>query len=179
MSYLIHINEKTNSILHADVVKLFPGFKKLSEDEVLYIVLTYDYCSPYSHFTLDDRRRRATMHVWNDNKLPELDKRQDIQFAIEAYKSLQYNPKEELAKALQNRVTQLSAGIEDGSAPIEKTVKDIALLRKEIKSLEQEVLLAYQEDGKLVGGGQRSFLESLQRNKDLYESVKNTKPKVV
>lgn len=178
MSYLIKINDRTNDILHPDAVKLFPGFKKLTEDEVLYIVLTYDYCSPYSHFTLDDRRRRATMHVWNDNKLPELDKRDDIRFAIEAYKSLQYNAKEEFAKSLQRRVEQLSTMIEDGSANVEKTVKDIRILRAEIKELEQEVLLAYQEDGKLVGGGQRSFLENMLKNKQLYEAVKNTKPKV-
>jgi len=179
MSYLIYINEKSGEILHPDAVKLFPGFKRLTENEILYIVLAYDYCSPYSHFTLDDRRRRATMHVWNDNKLPELDKRQDIQFAIDVYKSLQYNPKEELAKTLQRRVEQLSGSIEDGSAAVEKTVKDIRLLRDEIKSLENEVLIAYQEEGKLIGGGQRSFLETLQKNKELYESVKNTKPKSI
>jgi len=37
--------------------------------------------------------------------------------------------------------------------------------------LEQEVLAVYEEEGKMVGGGERSFLENMHKNRDLYKKV--------
>ena len=172
MSYLIAINEKSNQILHPDAVKLFPGFNVLSSDEILFIVLAYDYCSPFSGFTEDERLRRASLHIWADNKLDLLNK-QKIKNAIEAYKGLQYNPKIELSRSYQKKIDELSSAIEGVTAPdlIKKTVESINLLRKSIRELEQEVLSVYEEEGTMVGGGERSFLENMHKNKELYKKV--------
>lgn len=171
MSYLIHINEKAGTILHPDAVKLFPGFNILSTEEVLFIILAYDYCSPYAAFVEDDRLRRASLHVWADNRLDIL-KKQKIKNAIDAYKSLQYNPKIELTKSYQKKIDQLTDGM-DSLAPekIKATLESINLLRKSIRELEQEVLAVYEEEGKLVGGGERSFLENMHKNRELYKKV--------
>jgi len=172
MSYLIAINEKSNQLLHPDAVKLFPGFNVLSHDEILFIVLAYDYCSPYSAFVEDDRLRRASLHVWADNRLDLLQK-QKIKNAIEAYKGLQYNPKIELSKSYQKKINELNDAMVSMSAPdaIKKTIESINLLRKSIRELEQEVLAVYEEEGRMVGGGERSFLETMQKNKELYRKV--------
>src|SRR3972149_2146322 len=170
MSYLIKINEKSNQVIHPDAVKLFPGFNVLSSDEILFIVLAYDYCSPFSGFTEDERLRRASLHIWADNKLDLLNK-QKIKNAIEAYKGLQYNPKIELSRSYQKKIDELSSAIEGVTAPdlIKKTVESINLLRKSIRELEQEVLSVYEEEGTMVGGGERSFLENLHKHKELYK----------
>jgi hypothetical protein len=172
MSYLIHINEKSNTILHPDAVKLFPGFNVLSQDEILFIVLAYDYCSPYSGFTEDDRLRKASLHVWSDNRI-ELLSKQKIKNAIEAYKGLQYNPKIELNRAYQRKIDELILAMEGviSADLIKKTMESIKLLRTSIRELEQEVLAVYEEEGKMVGGGERSFLENMHKNRDLYKKI--------
>lgn len=176
MSYLIQINEKLKSVIHPDAVKLFPGFNVLSADEILFIVLVYDYCSPYAAFTEDERLRRASLHVWSDNNV-DLIQKQKIKNAIEAYKGLQYNPKIELSKAYQRKIDQLTAGLEDLTAPdqIKKTLDSINLLRASVRELEQEVLAVYEEEGKMVGGGERSFLENMHKNRELYKKVTQKK----
>jgi len=172
MSYLISINEKANTILHPDAVKLFPGFNVLSQEEILFIVLAYDYCSPYSGFVEADRIRRSSMHVWTDDTGSLILPKQKIKNAVEAYKGLQYNPKIELAKAYQRKIEELTGDIEGvGGADIKKTLDSINLLRKSIRELEQEVLAVYEEEGKMVGGGERSFLENMHKNRDLYKKV--------
>jgi hypothetical protein len=172
MSYLIHINEKTNQILHPDAVKLFPGFNVLTNDEVLFIVLAYDYNSPYSAFPEEDRLRRASLHVWSDNRLEILDK-QKIKNAIEAYKGLQYNSKIELSRAYQKKIDDLNSSLETtvDANQIEKILKSQKLLRASIRELEQEVLASYEEEDKLVGNATRSFLETMHKNKELYKKV--------
>lgn len=172
MSYLIHINEKSKTILHPDAVKLFPGFNVLSQDEILFIVLAYDYCSPYAAFTEDERLRRASMDVWSDNKADIVNK-QKIRNAIEAYKGLQYNPKIELSRSYQKKIDELNVAMSGVSSAdlIKKTIESINLLRKSIRELEQEVLAVYEDEGKMVGGGERSFLENMHKNKELYNKV--------
>lgn len=172
MSYLIYINERTNQVLHPDAAKLFPGFNVLTQEEILFIVLAYDYCSPFAMFPEEDRLRRASMHVWSDNKLSLLNQ-QKIKNAIEAYKGLQYNPKIELAKAYQKKIDELTATLETttGGVAIKSVLESIKILRTSIRELEQEILAAYEDEGKMVGGGERSFLENLQKNQDLYKKV--------
>lgn len=176
MSYLIQINERANQILHPDAVKLFPGFNVLSSDEILFIVLAYDYNSPYSAFIEDERIRRAMQHVWSDNKYDDI-KKQKIKNAIEAYKGLQYNPKIELVRSYQAKIDSLNNTLisVDKPADIAKSIESINLLRKSIRELEQEILATYEDEGKMVGGGQRSFLENMQKNKELYKKVTQKK----
>lgn len=173
MSYLIQINEKSNTILHPDAVKLFPGFNVLSADEILFIVLAYDYCSPYSGFIEDDRIRRASMHVWTDDTGSLILSKQKIKNAIEAYKGLQYNPKIELSKSYQKKIDDLTSAMDGITSPdlIKKTLESINLLRKSVRELEQEVLAVYEDEGKMVGGGERSFLENMHKNRELYKKV--------
>lgn len=172
MAFLFYIDEKKNTVLHPEAVKLHPVLSTLTEEEILFIVLAYDYCSPYAHFSEDDRLRRASLQVWSDNRLDILQK-QKIRSAIDIYKGLQYNPKIELIKAYQDKINSLNnqlATLSD-AAGIEKTLKSQVLLRKSIKELEQEVLEAYIDEGKIVGGGKRTFLGNMQNNQELYKSV--------
>lgn len=176
MSYLICINETTGEVLHPDAVKLFPGFARLDKDTVLFIVLAYDYCSPYSQYTEEERIRRSSLHVWNDNRT-DLVQRADIKLAIEAYKSLQYNPKIDLVRSYQKKIDDLTSSLEGISSEklIESNLNATNLLRDAIRNIEKEILAAYQEEGTLVGNAKRSFLEVMHKNKERYFAV--VKPK--
>lgn len=176
MSRLIFINEKTNQVLHPDAVKLFPGFNVLTSDEIVFIFYAYDYCSPFAAFPEDERLRRASLQVWADNRLDLLQK-QKIKNAIENYKGLQYNPKIELTRSYQKKIDELSSGLDaiTSADQIKKTLDSIKLLRTSIRELEQEVIAIYEDEGKIVGGGERSFLEEMHKNRELYKKVTQKK----
>ncbi len=140
---------------------------------MLFVILAVDYNSPFSQFTEDERLRRASFHVWSDYIL-NIEKSPKIKAAMEAYNSLQYNPKIEQARVYQNKINQLLEELitlpSNGKA-IKDNMDATEKLRAGIRELEQEVIEAYQEENRLVGGGERSFIEKIMRNKAYYESV--------
>ena len=71
MSYLFYSDIKNNIVLHPDCVKLSPELGLLSDKEILFIILAFDYNSIYRQFPERQRVSKAIWHVFGDNK-PEL-----------------------------------------------------------------------------------------------------------
>ncbi len=166
--------DKQNKIfLHPEAVGLYPILGTLSADEVLFVALVYDYQSPFHQFAEDERLRRASLHIWADNRIQQMLDKQKVRQAIEAYKALQYNSKQEVINTYNNKIALIQADFEGLTSPemIKKSMEAIKMLRVGIRELEQEVLEAYQEENVLIGGGKRSFLEEMMANKAKYESV--------
>lgn len=172
MSYLFYIDEKNNAILHRDCVNLCPELSVLTEQEVLFIILAYDNHSIYRQFPEDDRIRKAMIHVYNDNN-PKLMQRDVIKNAIEAYKSLQFNPKIDLASKYQKKIDSLLSKLETDDNPTsnKNTLVVINDLRKSILALETEIAEEVEQDGVIKGGKSLSWLEKIQRNQKYYKSV--------
>jgi hypothetical protein len=172
MSYLFYIDDKNNTVLHRDCVNLCPELSVLTNEEVLFIVLAYDYHSPYRQFPEDDRIRKAMIHVYNDNN-PKLMERDIIKSAIDAYKSLQYSPKIELAEKYQKKIDSLLLKLEADDNPTanKNILVVINAIRKDIIALESEIADEVQKDGVIKGQKELSWLEKLQRNQKYYKSV--------
>jgi len=172
MSYLFFIDSDNNAVLHPEVVKLSPELGVLSEEEILFIILVYDYYSIYRQFNEDDRIRKAMIHVWNDNN-PKILQSPKVIRAIEAYRSLQYNPKVEQVKRYQMKIDQMIDTIEaETSVTAIKNAREIISgLRKEILELENEVADYARKHGKVKGGMQLSWLENLKENRALYNKI--------
>ncbi len=176
MSYLFYIDEsatdKKLAILHPEVVKLCPSLSVLSSDELLYVVLYTDYHSPYKQFPDHERKRRAMQHAFDDNEY-DLIESERIKIAIHDYTSLQYSPKVEAARQFQRKIDSLLLVLqEDTSASnIEKTVKAIDLLRKNIQVYEREYDEEVQKKGVLKGKMTLSLLEDMMSNKKHFDSV--------
>ena len=111
-------------------------------------------------------------HAFGDN-LSEILEKQSIKNAITAYKSLQYDPKIELAKRYQNKIERMLNLLDEDDSPtsIEKTTKAIDSLRKNIIALEQEVSDSVLDKGVIKGDMQLSFIEDMMQNRKYYESV--------
>jgi len=176
MSYLFYIDAKNNKVLHPDVVRLEPQLALLTDKEILFVILAYDYNSIYRQFPERQRVSKAIFHVWNDNK-PELlneDKRpKRIKDAIEAYKSLQYNRNIELIEMYNKKIDSLLAILEeDNSATgIKNAMDSIDKFRKAIRAIESEVVEEKLIDGELKGNTELSFLEKMKANQKMYRSV--------
>lgn len=172
MSYLFYIDEKNNAILHRDCVNLSPALSVLTDEEVLFIILAYDYHSIYRQFPEEDRIRKAMIHVYNDNN-PKLMQRDVIKAAIDEYKSLQYNPKAELATKYQNKIDSLLEKLQADDNPTsnKNILTVISAIRKDIMALESEIADEVQKEGVIKGQKELSWLEKLMRNQKYWKSV--------
>lgn len=176
MSLLFYSDVKNNIILQPDVVKLEPQLALLTDKEVLFIVLAFDYDSIYRQFPEQQRVSKAIFHVFGDNK-PELlipDRRSKrIVNAIEAYKSLQYNRNLELIDLYNRKLDeQMEILSEDKSSSGTKTASEnIDRFRKLIQGIEREVIEQKLMDGQLKGKTELSFMDRLKSNKKMYNAV--------
>jgi len=173
MSYLFHIDKQSRKVLNPDAVKLVPELGVLDEQEVVCLILAYDYHSPYNQFPEEDRQRKALLHVYGGNAPEKFFEKSKIYTAVEAYKSLQYNPKIELIRKYHNKISTLNDALDD--AMDEKAIKDITMstreLRKYLNELEEEVLGDKLDEGVVMGNTELSWLEKMQQNRDYYLSI--------
>ena len=169
MSYLICINEKTNEVLHPEVVKLVDSFSLLSNNEMLYVVLYTDYNSIYKQFPEHERSRRAMWHAFNEN-VQDVIQSDRIQIAIKDYTSLQFDPDIELMNRFQVKIDRLLDILDKEDAPssIQKTTMAINSLRDNIVALRNKTNDQIKADGVIKGDRILSFLERLQSNKKRY-----------
>lgn len=160
MSYLIRIDERTNQVLHPEIMKLVDSFSMLDEKEMMYVVLFTDYNSIYKQLPEHERRRRAMWHAFNENE-EQLITSSKIIRAIEDYRSLQYNPKEELIIRFQKKIDSFLELLDEDKSPtaVQNTTKAINTLRDNIRELQYEVDEKYRADGQIKGDRQLSFIE--------------------
>lgn len=183
MVCLFTINKKGNAILRKEALTLCPEFAYLTEQEVLCIILAYDYYSIYRQFPEDERRRRARAHVFaaDNEKFFELPK---IKKAIELYKSLQYDHRRNQIIAYKRRLQHLDSLLESVGEDDLKKLKDVINSSKElrhaIKELEQELLIEEEEGVQETESNTKlSFLEKLQSNKERYKEITAKKPDAI
>lgn len=176
MSLLFYTDLKNNLILRPECIKLCPNLSVLSEQELLYIILAYDYQSPYRQFPEHERKRKAMFHAFDDNKFEILEK-QSIKNAIADYISLQYDPKIELIKKYQKRVDKYMEDWEadDNASSAKKFSEAVTITKNAMRELEEEVSESVANKGVIKGNMELSFLEDLLLNQKRYKSV--TSPK--
>lgn len=177
MSYLFYIDDRQNVILRPECAKLSPELSVLSKDELLFVILVYDYHSIYRQFSEPDRIRKAMIHVWNDNN-PKILESRKVNAAIQAYKALQFNPKEEQIRRYQKKIIEMMDVIdaETSVTAIKNAREIIAGLKKDILELENEIADGVRQDGEIKGGGELSWLEDkMNNNKELYLKIMQKK----
>nr|WP_298660274.1 hypothetical protein [uncultured Flavobacterium sp.] len=173
MSYLFYFDDENLLVLRPDCVKLCPELGVLDAKELALVILVYDNHSKYRQFPEIDRKRKAAIDVYGEVK-NDIFESLKIKNAIDAYKSLQYDPKIDLAEKYQEKIyNMLKLLDEDGKSTqtIQNTMKTIDLLRKSIKELEQETVSSVIMKGQVKGGQELSFLEEIQKNRKYYLSV--------
>jgi len=180
MSYLFFCDTKNNILLHPDVVKLSPELGLLTDKEILFIILAYDYNSIFRQFPERQRVQKAIWHVFNDNVpnlLDENSRPHKIKNAIEVYKSLQYNRNIELVEMYNRKIDELLlilAG-DNSSNGIKNTMESIDKFRKAIRAIEAEIVEEKLTEGELKGSVKLSWLEKLQSNQKMYFAITSKK----
>ena len=173
MSYLFYIDEKNSTILRPECYKLCPELSVLSEKDVFFIILAFDYHSIYRQFPEHERIRKAMFHFYDKYDVSMLQKT-SIKLGIEAYRSLQYDRKIEFADRLQKKIDVLLDTIDtdNNGSNISKNLKTINDLRTTVSGLENEISNSIISKGQLRADQEMSWLEELQSNKKYYLSLK-------
>jgi hypothetical protein len=179
MSYLITINKAGTTILRPECITLCPELAFLSGQEMLCVILAYDYFSLYRQFPEDARQHRARIHVFKGER-EGIFKEPKIIKAVSMYRSLQYDHRREEIIVYNRKLANVTKTLELHDDNDHKGTKDLLAtskeLRKAISDLEDELNKeeesgATETDDKL----KLSFLERLTSNKEKFLAV--TKPK--
>lgn len=177
MSYLFHINEKKKTVLHPYAIQLCQELAMLNEQEIMFIILAFDYNSPYKQFPERQRLSKAIWRVWEDNKpniLDEEKRDKKLKLAINAYKSLQYNHNEELKIIYQKKIEQAQSEILTEEAPnrLKHLREIISGFRADIRELDAEIVETNINQSELKNDRELSLLETWQTNIKHYDSLR-------
>lgn len=164
---LFHTNKDGTALLHDDVYKLCPEFKVLKEDIVQYIVLVYDYYSPFNQMDTSDRKKRASKLL----DLKNIEDKQEIRAAIDLYVSLQFDPRRERIRTYREKIKILDVQMKNtdiSPSKINQIIQGQDILDKKIAELESEIEYSMLS-GELRGGRKKSLLEFMKENRKLAE----------
>ncbi len=168
------VNNSHTIILSNDAVKLCPDLRKLTQDQILYIILAYDYIdSPWRRFPLEDRKRLAKRKVWGEKKfIPEDYK--DMLIGIEEYKGLVYDVEREQREVLLSKLSSLNTkfSTENDTATLSVIMKSQDIIQKRIDEYDLKIDIK-EEKVKLKAGKRLSYIEQFQRNRAQYEERMN------
>lgn len=172
MSLLFRITENKKAVLHPEVIGLCPSLGALDDKEILYVILAYDYNSPYRQFPEHERKRKAMWDAFEENE-SDLINSSRILAAADDYLSLQYSRKVETARSYEKKIDRLLSLLEEDDSPtsIKKITEAVEGLRKQLSNLEKEIDEDYQKKGVIKGNMTLSFLEDLQSNRKNYLAV--------
>lgn len=173
MATLFQLDKENSAILHPECAKLCPELKKLTKDELLFVILAYDYKSPYHSFPEDERIRKAERQVWS-NKDEKYSSSVRVKNAIGAYRSLQYDTRRETIRNYREKIVSLNKQLMEETSPTKiKTIADtIKLLESEAEKT-QESVDKTELDYHLRGGGKKSLIEEMQENRELFKLARD------
>jgi hypothetical protein len=165
---LFHVSKDGKALLHKDVYKLCPELSILNEDEVMYIVMVYDYYSPYHQIELEDRRKRISK-IYNLKE--NIEDSVKIKSAINLYLSLQYDGRRAIVYEYKKKIKMLSVELmhpDCSPSKITQILSSQDLLKTKIEDLEKEIEFSMLQ-ANLKGGRTKSLIEYMQENRKLYE----------
>ena len=170
---LFKLSKDNTAILHKDCYKLCPSLNGLSEKQMLYVILAYDYKSPYTQLPLEERRRTARAQVYRTlDTDPE--KKRIVRDAVEEYISLQYDPRKETLDTYTTKIKMLERDLmaTSDTTEITKITRSIAHLMKSHNDVQKEIERSEVME-ELEGGGKLSLLEQMQNSRKIYNLHKD------
>lgn len=162
--FIFSVDLESKLILDPDVITLVPALKKLTQEQLLYVILLEDYSSPYWQYPVQERERFAKAQAFGKKDV-KLENNQFIQDAIIQYRSLQYEPKRETRKAYINKIHMLELLLEQENDPVKirEIQKAIDSLNNSLEHLESQIN-SYIDIRQMEGKNKLSYLEVYKEN---------------
>ena len=172
MYAVFSVNEEHTVVLRPEAAKLCKYLKKVTEDQLIYIILAHDYAfSPYRLKPPQERKNLALSRVF-----PKL-KEEPVELldAVEEYKGLIYDHNiASKDRFLQKKVILEKALIGETEArKIKEIMETIELIDSKIDKVVEKIHQAELEF-ELKGGGDLSLIEKWIMNRESYQQVQGS-----
>lgn len=174
---LFRVNKDNQIIIHTQAIKLCPLLRKVSKEDLAYIVMAYDYRSPFHQLPTEDRYRRASDRAYGTiDKVEEANTK--LSRHIEEYMSLQYDERRETLRSYQDKLKLLRMHLQNETSSREMKNLDETIMRF-MERCEEIQKIIDQDDNiqQLIGGGNATFLERWQKNMRKYKEEQAQKAK--
>jgi len=166
--------EKNGNVMFQDqTVGLVPEFfalykhKEYGSKGVKWVVNMYDYKSPYRNLPEKERTKVVTKDIFGKQSHYIL-KKPIVLEAVEKYKKLQYDPLIEQFRVFDKKLSQFNEYIEampvtgDNATELQKVMIGIDKIMEAREKLRKLILTRSEEDDRIHGGGELSFIELMQ-----------------
>jgi hypothetical protein len=166
-SLLFRIDKRNNTILDKQAAKLTQHCKKLSEEELRYVILVADYYSPLKQYPKKEKAIKAERMVWGtEAETKQIGEDPKIKRAIEEYEELQYDPIRETIKAYREKVNSLVSELLLANRPgkVSQIDADIQVLQTRIAEMQEDIQKAEDAVKLKKKGDSLSLIEIWQRN---------------
>lgn len=175
MKLLFDIDKEGNVMDQDNTIALVPELlevyntKNYGSDAIRWIIMMYDYKSPYRNLPIKERYKTVTYKVYKKTKHYILDK-PVMKKGIEAFQKLQYDPLIDQYNVYSEKITEFNEVIR-GMAPDEanmqkmsKTMEQLGKVTEAREKIKAIILKNEESDAKIHGmNGSFSILESRQR----------------
>ena len=165
---LFTVNEK-GAVLHPEAVKLEPVLKKMVPADLLFVILVFDYDSPYKQLPELQRHLTASRRCYENDDFTGHIKR--LEKPIEVYRSLQYDIRRETIKNYQAKIAGLNLQLMGTDAPteIKRYHEAIDFLTKTSLRLQKD-LVEEELSEQSSGDARMSFLEHWADNRRRFKN---------
>lgn len=165
---LFSVDRENKIVLNPDSVKICPGLKDLSEEDLLFIILGWDYKSPYHQFPEEERIRKASKEVYG--KVSET-KVKDLADAIEMYQSLQFDSRRETVMNYKKKIVQMNDLLMTENSP--RVITQLSDAIDNMIDRAEKVQSGIDRDEhaiQLKGGGGLTYIEQWQRRQQFLKN---------
>ncbi len=141
--------------------------KDYGSKAIKWIVSMYDYKSPYRNLPEKDRMESVTKDVFG-KKSHYILKKPIVLEAVEKYKKLQYDPLIEQFRVFDKKLVQFNEYIEampvtgDNATELQKVMIGIDKIMEAREKLRNLILTRNEDENRIHGGGELSFIELMQ-----------------
>lgn len=174
MIFKIDRNEKR--VLNPEIKKLCKHLQKLDEQRLYYIIMCYDYDSPFHRFPEEERKRKAKIYafgssdtVFKEDKL--------FKDCVEEYLSFQFDVRKETIRNYEQKIIQLNVDLftETIARKIKEYDETIERLTDRILKLQQQIDSDEETERIIKGGGKLSMIEKWQLNQKKFNESQRLK----
>lgn len=170
------VNNNFTVVVNIDAVKLVPELSTLTQEELLYIILVYDYVdSPYRKQPIEERQIMATKKIFGDTNINLSEK---LILAIDGYKSLIFDIRRETIDVYKTKCQKMQKEIltqsEMSFSRVKELEQTITYLNQRISDMEHSLDIEEKEEIEIKGKKALSQVEIWQRRMRSHKEYKDS-----
>jgi hypothetical protein len=168
------VNNNFTVVLNMDAAKLVPELMYLSQEELLYVILSVDNVDgPYRRQPPEERKLLARRKIWGDVPIDL----KDLTEAMEAYHGLIFDLRREIVDVYKEKCLKLQRellAMDQSFGKIKELEQTITYLTQRVTDIEYTLDVEEKEEFEIKGKKALSTIEVWQRRQRQYKEYKES-----